>query len=237
MVLPATRIADPFRITVAVCHRDPLIRLGITAALRDDSRFGIHDEGRPALSFPELLNAAGNADVTVCDYDTGLALLRHPWGRHGAPRIMVVTPRDREADVQQALSQGILGYVLVGCRLDEVTDGLMALSRGQRFLTSSAAQRIADRFSYQALTHRETEVLHFVVEGWSNKMIANHLGVTEGTVKTHVKAILEKLGVRRRTEAAHVATRRGLVTAEITGGHAVMGRAAHQACEALQFAA
>ena len=213
-MLPATRIVDPSRITVAVCHQDPLIRLGVMAALRDDTRFSIHHEGRPALNPAELLSAAGSAQVTVCDYDTGMALLDQAWGRMGPPRIMVVTPRDREADVQQALSQGILGYVLVGCRLDEVTDGLMALSRGQRFLTSSAAQRIADRFSYQALTHRETEVLRFVVAGWSNKMIANQLGVTEGTVKTHVKAILEKLGVNRRTEAANVATRRGLVTAE-----------------------
>jgi DNA-binding NarL/FixJ family response regulator len=148
-----------------------------------------------------------------------------------------VTPRDREADVQQALSQGILGYVLVGCRLDEVTDGLMALSRGQRFLTSSAAQRIADRFSYQALTNRETEVLHFVVAGWSNKMIANQLGVSEGTIKTHVKAILEKLGVGRRTEAANIATRRGLVTAENMTGHPATVSASNHGTRALQFAA
>lgn len=236
-MLPATRIVDPSRITVAVCHRDPLIHLGITAALRDDTRFIVDGNGRQGHNPADLLGAVGEAQVTVCDYDTGLALLRRPWGRLGAPRIMVVTPRDREADVQQALSQGILGYVLVGCRLDEVSDGLMALSRGQRYLTSSAAQRIADRFFYQALTQRETEVLHFVVAGWSNKMIANQLGVTEGTVKTHVKAILEKLGVRRRTEAANVATRRGLVTAENMSEDPAMMAASNQGTEALQFAA
>lgn len=236
-MLPATRIVDPAGITVAVCHRDPLIQLGITAVLRDDTRFRLHHDGRPALDPPALFNAAGSTQVTVCDYDTGRALLRHTWGRSPPPRIMVVTPRDREADVQQALSQGILGYVLVGCRLDEVTDGLMALSRGQRFLTSSAAQRIADRFSYQALTNRETEVLHFVVAGWSNKMIANQLGVSEGTIKTHVKAILEKLGVGRRTEAANIATRRGLVTAENMTGHPATVSASNHGTRALQFAA
>ena len=124
---------------------------------------------------------------------------------------MVVTQRDREADIQGALAQGVLGYLMVGCRPEEVVDGVLALSRGQRVLSACAAQRVADRICYDVLTPREEEVLGFVAVGWSNKMVANRLGVSEGTVKSHVRAILDKLAVRTRTEAATVAMRRGLV--------------------------
>lgn len=209
-----SRVVDANRIAVAVCHSDPLTQLGVAAVLRGDIRFDALAEVPSAADWTVKTLAIARANVVVCDYETALALVRHPWGGRGLPRIMVITSRDREVDVQGALSHGILGYVLCGCRVEEVTDGVMALARGQRYLTAGAAQRIADRFSYQALTNRETEVLRFVVSGWSNKMIANELGVAEGTVKTHVKAILEKLGGRTRTEAANVAMRRGLVSPE-----------------------
>lgn len=209
-----SRVVDPNVITVAVCHSDPLTHLGVVAVLRGDGRFQLLADVPSTLVLEGKASAVSQARVVVCDYETAWALVRHSWGRNGLPRIMVITSRDREVDVQSALSHGILGYVLCGCRVDEVTDGVMALGRGQRFLAAGAAQRIADRLSYQALTNRETEVLRFVVSGWTNKMIANELGVAEGTVKTHVKAILEKLGGRTRTEAANMAIRRGLVSPE-----------------------
>lgn len=202
------------RIAVAICHRDPLLSLGVATALRDIPRFNVCridiTTRREAEPIPHVREG-----VVVCDYDTGLKLVEQSWAQRERPQVVIVTPREKEADVQHALSRGVLGYLLVGCRLQEVVDGVMAASRGQRFLTSSAAELVANRMSYEALTQREAEVLTLVAVGWSNKMIGNQLGVVEGTVKCHVKAILGKLGVRSRTEAANVAMRRGLVSEPI----------------------
>lgn len=205
----ATSIADEHQCDVLICHCDPLVSLGVASALRSAGPFNVN---RVELSRSDSLAPAHGRDaVFVCDFDTGLALVEDAWRNRARLRVVIVTSRDKEADVQHALSRGVLGYLLLGCQLHEVIDGVMAAARGQRFLTSSAAELVASQFGYQPLTQREIDVLTLVVLGRSNKMIANQLGVTEGTVKCHVKAILSKLGVRGRTEAANVAMRRGLV--------------------------
>lgn len=205
MVSTAEQIAGRTAIVVEVRHRDPLLKLGVVATLREDVRFAVQADNGAAPG-------AMDADVVVTDYDTGIALAALPCRRDRTPRVMIVTQRDGETDVRQALSHGVLGYVVMGCRLDEITDCAMAVHRGQRYLTQMAAQRIAEHLLHQSLTPREIEVLHCVAGGWSNKMVGNHLGVGVGTVKAHLKGIFGKLDVRTRTEAAHVAQRRGLLT-------------------------
>lgn len=210
-MLPAANCnTDRGRIPVAVYHRDPLLRLGLLASLREVRRFDLQE----IHSLDDILrwrSGLGDGCVAVCDYDAGTSVVQCMRHGQGNIPVMVVTQRDREADIQGALAQGVLGYLMVGCRPEEVVEGVLALSRGQRILSASAAQRVADRICYDILTPREEEVLGFVAAGWSNKMVANRLGVSEGTVKSHVRAILDKLAVRTRTEAATVAMRRGLV--------------------------
>lgn len=212
MLLTANCHTDQAHIPVAVCHRDPLLRLGLVASLREVRRFDL----QVLDSLDDILRwraMAGDEGVAVCDYDAGTAVAEYARHRQGRIPVMVVTHRDKETDIQGALAQGVLGYLMVGCRPEEVVDGVLALTRGQRILSASAAQRVADRICYDVLTPREEEVLRFVAAGWTNKMVANRLGVSEGTVKSHVRAILDKLAVRTRTEAANVAMRRGLVGA------------------------
>jgi two-component system NarL family response regulator len=80
------------------------------------------------------------------------------------------------------------------------------------FVSPEVATKLASRISEEELTNRELEILTFLAEGKSNKLIARKLNISEGTVKTHVKSILEKLDATSRTEAAAVAARRGLIT-------------------------
>lgn len=210
----ASRTSSQEQVSVAICHRDPLLSLGVACALHGIDGLAVRHVDLSALS-PAQLASAVQGSVAVCDFDTGLQLVAPSLELRERPQVVIVTPREKEADVQQALSRGVLGYLLVGCRLQEVVDGVVAASRNQRYLTSSTAELIANRLCSESLTQREAQVLSFVAMGWSNKMIGNQLGVVEGTVKCHVKAILGKLGVRGRTEAANVALRRGLVSEPI----------------------
>jgi two-component system, NarL family, response regulator len=83
---------------------------------------------------------------------------------------------------------------------------------GQTFVSPEVAAKLASRISEEELTNRELEILTLLAEGKSNKLIARELNISEGTVKTHVKSILEKLDATSRTEAVAVAARRGLIT-------------------------
>lgn len=203
------RTIDTRCLNVAVCHRDPLLSLGVVAALSGSGRFRVRTQASTASSF--AINEARCADALVCDYETGLAFLKTTGDGQELPRVLIVTTRETEFEIQDALSSGVLGYVLVGCQLEEIVDGVQSVSSGLRYVAAAPAQRLAERLSYQALTNREAQVMSYVAVGMSNKMVANKLGLTEGTVKSHVKAILEKLNVRTRTEAANVATRRGII--------------------------
>jgi len=211
-MLPAAHPKGQLPIITALIHRDPLLCMGVLATLRADPRFEIRVAAEiPPLEAIHAEAALTAADVVVTDYETGMALAAHARDARRALPVMVVTQRDSEAEVRAALAQGVLGYVLAGCRLEEIVDGVLSVCRGQRYLGQSAARRIVEGLVHEPLTPRETEVLRFVVAGWSNKMVANHLGLAVGTVKCHVKAILGKLDAKSRTQAATLAQRRGLV--------------------------
>ena len=85
------------------------------------------------------------------------------------------------------------------------------LMHGSRYFSTAVAQTIADGMGREALTPRESDVLDLLVDGHCNKAIAQSLAIAVGTVKAHVKAILEKLGARSRTHAVVVAAARGLI--------------------------
>ena len=224
MVRTAESLPDHGRVPVAVYHRDPLLHMGLLASLRDVR--GLDVSAVDAMDGMARWSATLCDDrVAVCDYETGVALAADMGRRRGAPRVMVVTQRDGETDVQTALARGVRGYLLVGCGVQDVVDAVIALSRGRRFLSPSAAQRVADGIYYEALTPREEEVLRFLVIGWSNKRVATRMGVSEGTVKCHVKAIFGKLAVSTRTEAATVAIRRGLASPDAVAVAAVASAA------------
>jgi DNA-binding NarL/FixJ family response regulator len=86
-----------------------------------------------------------------------------------------------------------------------------AVANGLRYMSLSVAQRMADSLTRAALTSREIEVLQLVATGQPNKVIARELSIELGTVKSHVSAIMNKLGVSSRTQAARIAALRGLV--------------------------
>lgn len=136
------------------------------------------------------------------------------------PVIMVTTSRD-DKDIAQALRLGAKGYLLKDMEPDELVSALQRIKQGDIIvapeLTTTLARVLqndanhpSDRHKLDTLTPRETEILCYIAEGCSNKVISRSLGITDGTVKLHVKSILRKLDIHSRVEAAVIAVEQGL---------------------------
>lgn len=193
----------PLPIPVAVCHADPLLAEGVRQAL--DTAPGI--ALRPGRSAADPVQ---DDAVLVCDYDAAMATLAGRHGRDGGA-ILMISRRDCEADIHQALQAGVGGYLLAGCSVDELRVAVRTVGRGGRHICDRAASVVAQSLMRTPLTAREAEVLRLIADGLSNKHIAARLDIALGTVKAHTKAILAKLEAVSRTEATAVAEQRGLL--------------------------
>lgn len=136
------------------------------------------------------------------------------------PIIMLTTSQEDE-DVVDALRNGAQGYLLKDMEPDELVASLYDVLKGETVVAKELAGALAravkkgesssvSESPFSELTPRETEILEHLAAGQSNKIIARELGIADGTVKLHVKAILRKLGVRSRVEAAVIAVEQGL---------------------------
>lgn len=131
-------------------------------------------------------------------------------------RIILFTVSDDQSHVLEALRQGADGYLLKDMDPEQLVEQVRAAANGKLALTPELtlilAQAIRERPSNASqnanasLTKREKDVLRLIAKGLSNKMIARKLGITEGTVKVHVKNLLHSLRLRSRVEAAIWAT-------------------------------
>lgn len=199
------------RLTVLVRHAEPLLAVGLAAALRQQPDLDV-------LLEPPCVDAGSpqTVDVIVTDYQRGLAHLAEarchalPRSVAGA-RVLVVAMTDREQEVRRALESGVYGFLVLGSPIDELTTGVRTVGHGGRYLSQAVVQRMAESLTREALTAREAEVLRLVARGACNKFIARELQIAVGTVKAHMKAIMSKLDASSRTQAASIATRRGLV--------------------------
>ena len=203
-------------IKVLVAHCDPLARAGLSATFCRYSDFEVIEaldpcgRGQPAPHAP----ASPLPDVVVADYERGMALVADAESQEtpmASSKVMIVNGSDRECEIRRALERGVRGYLLPGCELDELANSVRAVYRGERQVSPQVAQRLAESVCGDQLTARESEVLRLVVEGLGNKSIARRLTIAVGTVKSHLKAIFDKLSVESRTQAIAVAERRGLL--------------------------
>lgn len=203
-------------IPVLVAHAEPLVHLGLVAALVGDARFDVGEQRAELLDHAPLLRGGGPTRVLVADLMTGIAAaraLREARVLHMAPptAVLVVSAAEGELNVRGALEAGVLGYLTYESRPEQLKEALLSLGRGQRYLASSVAHRLAEAVAQDLPTRREIDVLKLMATGLCNKAIAAELDIAAGTVKAHVKALLQKLDAPTRTAAADIAKRRGLL--------------------------
>jgi DNA-binding NarL/FixJ family response regulator len=129
-------------------------------------------------------------------------------------RVVVLSNYQGSEDVYRAVRSGAAGYLTKDASGQELIDAITTVHRDLRYLPRTALDRLAERTSVTDLTPRETEVLTCITQGRSNREIAEHLHISEKTVRIHVSAVLEKMGARDRTQATIFALQRGLVHLE-----------------------
>jgi DNA-binding NarL/FixJ family response regulator len=154
-------------------------------------------------------------DMTMPVMD-GISATREIKARWPAIEVVAMTSFVEEAMVRQALEAGAAGYLLKDADADEVAEAVRIALAGQMHLDPSVARLLADsvrrpRRAGADLTPREREVLGLLAQGASNRQVAETLVVSERTARTHVSAILGKLGLASRTQAALWAVREGLL--------------------------
>ena len=152
---------------------------------------------------------------------TGLEVLKQlQLIKFESPVAMLTTSND-ERDLVESLRNGAKGYLLKDMEPDDVVAALREIVRGETVVAPNLTQILArvvkgepiletEPSPIDDLTPRESEILSLLAEGQSNKVIARNLGISDGTVKLHVKAILRKLNIHSRVEAAVIAVEQGL---------------------------
>jgi DNA-binding NarL/FixJ family response regulator len=203
---------NPIRILTVDDH--PLLREGIAAVLEAEPDMLLVAEasnGRDAID----QFRTHHPDVTLMDIqmpgmngiDTILAI------REDFPnaRIIVLTTYSGDAQALRAFKAGASGYLLKNMLRKELLETVRSVHAGRKRVPPEIAIEIAEHHSDDALTEREIEVLREVAAGNANKVIADHLTISEETVKAHMRSILSKLSANDRTHAVTIALKRGII--------------------------
>ena len=202
-------------IRVVICDDHPVVREGLLSVLerRDDLNV-VASIG----SVAELLAVAQRTpfDVVLLDLElpdgSGLTAIERLARVAPKVRVVMFTVHESEETVTAALNAGAKGYVQKGAPADEIATAIRDVHGGRTHVTAQAAARaIAGRRGRGDLSSRQREVLRLIAGGRSNKQIAAALAITERTVKFHVTAIMNKLGVDNRAHAAAAATKKQLL--------------------------
>ncbi|MGF7147513.1 DNA-binding NarL/FixJ family response regulator [Sphingomonas zeicaulis] len=204
--------APPIRILLVDDH--PMLREGVIAIVEDRTDMIVAGEARNGLEAIEQF-AALHPDVTLMDLQmpvmNGLEALMAIRADHPDARILVLTTYAGDVQAVRALRAGATGYLLKSSLRTELIEAIHDVHRGRRHIHGDVAAEIALHITDDALTEREAAVLRLVAVGKANKEVARALGLSEETVKAHLKNIFAKLDVADRTHAVTVAVRRGII--------------------------
>jgi two-component system NarL family response regulator len=191
-----------------------ILREGLAAVLNAIDDFevvGQASDGKAALeSYDALAPDVAIVDLRMSPMD-GVQLTHALRERNPNARVILLTTYDTDEEIFRGLRAGASSYLLKDVDSARLADTIRAVHAGRKAIPPEIAAKLADHVASETLTPRQEEVLRGVAEGKSNLEIARALYVSEGTVKAHVKAILQKLGARDRTQAITIAIKRGLV--------------------------
>ncbi len=216
-------MTSPIRVVLA--DDEALVRAGLRLLVDGEPDLDVVGEASDGVQAVEVVTST-SPDVVLMDVRMprldGLAAARAIADASPSTRIIVLTTFDEEAAVDAALRQGVAGFLLKTSPPEEVLAAVRAAAAGRGALDSAVVPRLIAAYAatpkapapapeLALLTQRETDVLRLVALGRNNAEIAAELFLGETTVKTHLGRVLDKLGLRDRSQAIAFAYRAGLV--------------------------
>ena len=212
-------------VRVLLVDDDDLMRAGLRSVLSSDDGIEVVGEagdGRAALDeIRKLRPDLVLMDIRMPELD-GISATREALAAEPELKVVVLTTFEEDDYIFEALSAGASGFLLKRTKPEELIAAIHTVADGDSLLSPSVTRRVIDRMAGQpaaalsgaqleALTPREREVLELVGRGLSNREIAEAFFIEESTVKTHVKRILMKLGLRDRVQAVILAYETGVI--------------------------
>jgi DNA-binding NarL/FixJ family response regulator len=202
------------KIRILVADDHPYVRDGIVSLVATEKDMQVvaqAGDGAEAIALaqkhhPDILLL----DLRMPQID-GLGVIAQVHSLGLACRVVVLTTYESEQDVHLALKGGARGYLLKDTPRPVLLDAIRRVHRGETSIPPRIGQKLVENMNRPMLSSRELDIIRLVAEGKTNKAIGDQLGITEGTVKTHVKSLLFKLKVPGRTAAVREAVHRGLV--------------------------
>lgn len=206
--------ASPASIRILCVDDHPLLRGGIVALIAGQPDMTVVAEGSNGREAIQQYRTH-RPDVTLMDLQmpemSGLDAIIAIRGEFPDARIVVLTTYEGDVQALRALQAGARAYLLKNVVHKELIDTIRAVHAGKKSLSPQVSYELAEHATDDALTKGEIEVLRLIAGGNANKQIADHLSITEDTVKGRVKNILSKLDANDRTHAAMIGLKRGII--------------------------
>ena len=206
------RDGAPIRVLIADDH--PLMREGIAAVIGSQPDMEVAGEagdGEEAVAEYRRLRP----DVTLVDLQmpklNGMETIHAIRAEFPTACLAILTTFRGDARAMQAIKAGAQGYLLKSALRKELSDAVRQLAAGHRYIPPQVAAELAQHLGQEPLTVRELQVLELSARGQANKQIGAGLGLSEDTVKGHMRSIMDKLGASNRTHAVTIGIERGFL--------------------------
>ena len=201
-------------IRVMIADDHPIVCLGLATMIDSQPDMTVVAQASNGREAVEMFTQH-TPDVTLIDLRmpemSGVDAIKAIRARHPGAVFIVLTTYQGDEDIHKAMAAGAQGYLLKGMPHDDLLEAIRRVKGGSQYLPPSVRSSLANRLPSSELSPRELQILELIVKGLSNKQIADRLGITEGTVKWHVNAILGRMNVSDRTQAAVAALNSGIV--------------------------
>jgi len=207
-------MTDQTSIRILAADDHPLLREGIASVIRSQPDMLLVAEASSGGEAIRLFREQ-RPDVTLMELRlpdlSGIDTIIAIRAEFSEARIVLLSTFGGDAEIQSALQAGAWGYMLKSIPPPELVEVIRKVHAGKRTLPPALAVRLAEHLSDEALTLRELQVLGHVAGGNRNRDIGQRLRISEGTVKRHMKSIMQKLAADNRTKAIAIAARRGIL--------------------------
>jgi DNA-binding NarL/FixJ family response regulator len=209
-------------IRVLIVDDHPVVREGIGSMLKKETDFRVVGEASNGLEAMEKAREL-SPDVVLMDLRMpkmdGVEAISRIRAEKPDIKFIILTTYSDDEYIFKGIAAGARAYLLKDAPRDELFKAIRMVSRGESLIQPVVASRVLDKLAElsrktpaaDTLSDREIEVLRLMAGGESNKDIADHLSITQSTVKTHITSIFQKLNVTTRTEAVTNALKKGII--------------------------